>query len=238
MVQYYRYFRTTAKRCEPVERKEIPFSHLIASNDSKLFFHPTINCSEPANKPSTTIANYSPSIHHLKTKFIFDEPILRGFLAEANSIFQEVQTLAKLNAPHGKYLEKSYAYRSILRGCLEKLQKEIETNASYKDFMTIFYSIECIWHLCEIFLIDTLPTNHPVPHLIEWVRFHFPDAEQKASELLLTNQGDELDNDCLPSVKSLIAQGHLNVALTILQSYGRNNFNASLQMTEEILRTV
>lgn len=195
-------------------------------------------CSEPTNKPSTTIPNYSPSIQHLKTKFIFDEPILRGFLAEANSIFQEVQLLSKLNASTGKYLEKSLAYRSILRGCLEKLQKEIESNAAYKDFVTIFYSIECIWHLCEIFLIDTLPSNHPVPHLMEWVRFHFPDAEQKATELLFTNQGDDLDNDCLPLVKLLIAHGHLDVARTILQSYGRNNFNASLQMTEEILRTV
>lgn len=194
--------------------------------------------SESANKATALNASYSPIIQHLKTKFIFDEPILRGFLAEANSIFQEVQLLSKLNASQGEYLKKSYAYRSILRGCLEKLQKEVDTNVAHRDFMTIFYSIECIWHLCEIFLIDSLPSNHPVPHLIEWVRFHFPDAEQKASELLFTNQGDDLDNDCLALVKSLIGQGHLEVARTILQTYGRNNYNASLQMTEEILRTV
>lgn len=194
--------------------------------------------SEQANKRATISTDYSPIIQHLKTKFIFDEPILRGFLAEANSIFKEVQLLAKHNAQQGEYLKKSHGYRSILRGCLEKLQKVIDTNAAYKDYMTIFYSIECIWHLCEIFLIDSLPSNHPVPHLIEWIRFHFPDAEQKASELLFTNQGDDVDNDCLSLVKSLIAQGHLEVARTILQTYARTNYNASLQMAEEILRTV
>lgn len=174
------------------------------------------------------------NIHHLKTKFIFEDPILRGFLAEANSIFQEVQS--KIHDSQKDYLKISHAYRSILRGCLEKLQKDIDTNPVYKDYMTIFYSIECIWHLCEIFLIDPLPSNHPVIHLVEWIRFHFPDAEQRATALLFTNRGDESRTEYLQVVKSLITQGHLEVARTILQMHGRNNFNACIQMTEEILR--
>lgn len=178
------------------------------------------------------------NIHHLKVKFIFEEPILRGFLAETNSIFQEVQAQSKTNASQKDYLKKSHAYRSVLRGCLEKLQKEIDTDPIYKDYMTIFYSVECIWHLCEIFLIDPLPSNHPVPHLIEWIRFHFPDAEQRATVLLFSNRGDEPNTEYLQVVKSLIAQGHLEVAKAILQMYGRSNFNACLQMTEEIVRSV
>lgn len=195
-------------------------------------------CSDDVDKPSEHANKYPVNLHHLKTKFIFEEPILRGFLAEANSIFLETQTLSKSNASKSDYLKKSHAYRSILRGCLEKLQKEVENLPDYKDYMTIFYSIECIWHLCEIFLIDPLPSNHPVPHLIEWIRFHFPDAEQRATSLLFTNHGDEPNSEYLQVVKSLIVQGHLEVARTILQMYGRNNFNACLQMTEEILRLV
>lgn len=172
----------------------------------------------------------------MKTKFIFDDPILREFLAEANSIFQDVQSNS--NATQKDFLKKSHAYRSILRGCLEKLQKEIHIDPDYNDYVTIFYSIECIWHLCEIFLIDPLPSNHPVPHLIDWIRFHFPDAEQKATALLFTNRGDESKKEFLHVVKSLITQGHLEVARAILQLYGRNNFNACLQMAEEILRLV
>lgn len=195
-------------------------------------------CSDDVDKPSEHANKYPVNLHHLKTKFIFEDPILRGFLAEANSIFLETQILSKSNASKTDYLKKSHAYRSILRGCLEKLQKEVENLPEYKDYMTIFYSIECIWHLCEIFLIDPLPSNHPVPHLIEWIRFHFPDAEQRATSLLFTNHGDEPNIEYLQVVKSLIIQGHLEVARTILQMYGRNNFNACLQMTEEILRLV
>lgn len=194
--------------------------------------------SKSDDKPSQYKDQHPVIIHHLKTKFIFDEPILRGFLAESNSIFQEVQAHAKSNASHVDYLKKSRAYRSILRGCLEKLQKEIAADPQYEDYMTIFYSIECIWHLCEIFLIDASPSNHPVAHLIDWIRFHFPNAEQRATALLFANQGDDPDREHLRIVKSLILQGHLEVARTILQMYGRSNFNAAFQMTEEILRSV
>lgn len=148
-------------------------------------------CSDATDQPSEHANKYPVNLHHLKTKFIFEEPILRGFLAEANSIFQEVQALSKLNSSKIDYLKKSHAYRSILRGCLEKLQKDVDTIPAYKDYMTIFYSIECIWHLCEIFLIDPQPSSHPVPHLIEWIRFHFPDAEQRATALLFASHGDE-----------------------------------------------
>lgn len=197
------------------------------------FFH-----SNSADRPSEFANRYPVNMHHLKTKFIYQEPILRGFLAETNSVFQEVQLASKTNASQKDFLKKSHAYRSILRGCLEKLQNEIDIEPIYKDYMTIFYSIECIWHLCEIFLIDPLPSNHPVPHLIEWIRFHFPDAEQRATVLLFSNRGDEPNVEYLQVVKSLIAQGHLEVAKAILQMYGRSNFNACLQMTEEILRSV
>lgn len=197
-----------------------------------------IYSSNAANKPSEYADKYPVNIHNLKTKFIFEDPILRGFMAETNSVFQEVQIQAKLNASQSDFLKKSQEYRSILRGCLEKLQKEIDIDPVYKDYMTIFYSIECIWHLSEIFLIDPHPSNHPVPHLIEWIRFHFPDAEQKATALLLMNRGDEPNRGYLQVVKSLITQGHLEVAKAILQVYGRYNFNACLQMTEEILRSV
>lgn len=169
---------------------------------------------------------------------MFNEPILRGFLAEANSIFQEVQMQHKTNPSQKDFLKKSHAYRSILRSCLEKLQTETDTDPTFHDYMTIFYTIECIWHLCEIFLIAPFPSNHPVPHLVEWIRFHFPEAEQKATSLLLQNRGDEPNEEYLKVVKTLIAQGHLEVARAILQMYSRSNFNASLQMAEEALRLV
>lgn len=169
---------------------------------------------------------------------------MRGLLAESNSIFQQLQQQSKLVAGRPDFLKVSQSYRSIIRSCLQKLQKCIESDANgmYEDYVTIFYSIECLWHLCEIFLIDAAPTAAAVPHLQDWIRFHFPEVEQRAREMLLfENQyvADASDSiDTLRTVKLLVVQGHLDVARTILQLYGRNNFSASLQMTEEILKSL
>lgn len=184
------------------------------------------------------------NIHHLKTKFIYDEPILRGLLAESNSIFQELQQQSKTAGARTDLLKISQTYRSIIRSCLQKLQKRIEAepNHVYDDYITIFYSIECLWHLCEIFLIDSAPNSAAVPHLNDWIRFHFPEVEQRAREMLLSDDdqfvADASDKEYLRIVKLLVVQGHLDVARTILQFHGRDHFNASLQMTEEILKSI
>lgn len=197
--------------------------------------------SKTPDRPSQFANKDVAKIFHLKTRFIYDESILRSLLAEASSVFQDLQELSKSNQQQRPdYLKISQTYRSIIRGCLQKLQKSVEQHPHFQDFITVFYSIECLWHLCEIFLIDTIPSNYVVPHLIDWIRFHFPAAEQRATELLFANRDDFefTDREYLNIVKMLIVQGHLDVARTILQLYGRNNFNACYQMTEEILKTV
>lgn len=183
------------------------------------------------------------NIHHLKTKFIYDEPILRGLLAESNSIFQEMQQQSKVVGARPDYLRISQTYRSVIRSCLQKLQRCNENNANqlYDDYITIFYSIECLWHLCEIFLIDSAPNSIAVPHLNEWIRFHFPEVEQRARELLLFDHHfspEDSDKEILRIVKLLVVQGHLDVARTILKFYSRNHSNATSQMTEDILKSM
>lgn len=197
-------------------------------------------CSNSDDKSSEFVNTFPVSIHHLKTKFIYDEPILRGLLAESNSIFQELQQQTKIAGARPDCLHISQTYRSIIRSCLQKLQKcvEHEANRVYDDYITIFYSIECLWHLCEIFLIDSAPSSAAVPHLNDWIRFHFPEVELRARELLLFANQEESDKEYLRIAKLLVVQGHLDVARTILQYYGCNHFNACLQMTEEILKSI
>lgn len=193
--------------------------------------------------------NDSINITHLKPKFIFESPVLRSLLAEANNIFHDLQDRAKAGLSQSEYLKISQSYRCIIRECLQKLQREAEldnetktdSETQYEDYITVFYSIECIWHLCEIFLINTTSSNLVIPQLMEWVRFHFPGAEQRATELLMATNIDcsESDNDeYLRVVKALVVQGHLDVARTILQLYGRNNYNATFQMVDETLKSV
>lgn len=207
------------------------------------FIYPTLSSfrSKSPDEPSKFQNTAPVNIHHLKTKFIYDEPTLRGLLAESNSIFQELQQQSKTAGARPDYLKISQSYRSVIRSGLQKLQKCIENESNdhlYNDYITIFYSIECLWHLCEIFLIDSAPTSAAVPHLNDWIRFHFPEVEQRARELLLFDTPEETDKEYLRIAKLLVVQGHLEVARIILQFYGRNHFNASLQMTEEILKSI
>lgn len=59
-------------------------------------------------------------------------------------------------------LKHSKQYRSILRACIESLQyisgKALsDKRESLENFLTIFYQIECVWHLTEILYIDVIP---------------------------------------------------------------------------------
>jgi len=60
-------------------------------------------------------------------------------------------------------LKHSKQYRSILRACVENLQEILpkeplsEEKTILENFLTIFYQVECIWHLTEILYVDVIP---------------------------------------------------------------------------------
>lgn len=188
------------------------------------------------------------NIHHLATAFIFNDPILRSLVAEANHTFMNLQREVK-QVRHPDFAKVSRTYRSIVRACLQKLQDTLAKSdehddddsirLAYENYITIFYSVECVWHLCEILLIDATPSQIVVPQLLDWVRFHFPMYERKAAEMLFVDQtdSDEATAEFMPIVKGLIAQGQVEVARTLLRlhpDYG----TASFQIAEEILKSM
>lgn len=75
----------------------------------------------------------------------------------------QAAVLSKSFNPQDDLLNFSRQYRSIIRACLENLQEDIlkaKTNDERDDvqnLITIFYSVECIWHLCEILFINATP---------------------------------------------------------------------------------
>lgn len=115
------------------------------------------------DKPSS----YGPddaSIFHLRQEVILFEPILRKLVNEANGIFLNVQNLVSVNNLDFKseLLKLSRQYRSIIRACLENLQDDLMQAKSkekevLQNYITIFYSVECIWHLSEILFIENIP---------------------------------------------------------------------------------
>lgn len=59
-------------------------------------------------------------------------------------------------------LKYSKQYRSILRACIEELQDlaekcSNEKRSLYENFQTIFYNVECVWHLTEILYVVVIP---------------------------------------------------------------------------------
>lgn len=105
--------------------------------------------------------------------------------------------------------------------------------------ITIFYSVECVWHLCEILLIDRPPSNVVVPQLLEWIRFHFPAYERRAAELLFADNDDleEVHVDILPVVRGLITQGLLDVARALLRKHPSADSNA-FRIADEVLKAM
>lgn len=82
---------------------------------------------------------------------------------ESNGVFLSIQ---KIELGSGdvrpELLKHSKQYRSILRACIESLQdicgKSLsDKRESLENFLTIFYQIECVWHLTEILYIDVVP---------------------------------------------------------------------------------
>ena len=113
-------------------------------------------------------------IHQTSLPFIVDEPVVRSLIAESSNIFFNLQSKKPKSAD--TYLQTSKIYRSAIRSCLNKLQDvlnqstDIEDVKKYENYVTIFYSIECVWHLCEFLLIDKHSSICCVPNLLEWVR--------------------------------------------------------------------
>ncbi|XP_053965404.1 nuclear pore complex protein Nup75 [Anastrepha ludens] len=184
-------------------------------------------------------------IHMLQPEFNFDDPILRSLIAEANSTFVALQAL-KRRGSKAEYTKISRTYRSIIRACLEKLQDAVisadevddaDAQSKYQQYISIFYSIECVWHLSEILFLDPTPSNTVVPQLLDWIRFHFPAAERMATDLLLLGREASDSEDYWPTLKGLILQGQVDVARALLHLHPQAE-TAHFKLTEQILKAM
>lgn len=59
-------------------------------------------------------------------------------------------------------LRLSKVYHSIIRECIDDLNAKVTQSRdaegiTHKHHLTIFYNIEKIWHMTEIFYVNTVP---------------------------------------------------------------------------------
>lgn len=165
------------------------------------------------------------SVFQVRQHAMLFDPILRKLVNESNGTFLNLQELMSGNVVDVKVevLKRSRQYRSIIRACLEDLQEETlhandERLDEVQNYVTIFYSIECVWHLCEILFIETIPGNAVLPRLLEWISFHFPKYERRAATLL-AGELVNLDShaDYWETVTGLFMQGRVEVVRTLLK---------------------
>ena len=90
--------------------------------------------------------------------------MLRKLVNESNGIFLSIKKINSVASGdlRPELVKHSKQYRSILRACVESLQDATEKcrpeeKSVLENFLTIFYNVECVWHLTEILYIDVIP---------------------------------------------------------------------------------
>ncbi|XP_001848361.2 nuclear pore complex protein Nup75 [Culex quinquefasciatus] len=195
----------------------------------------SVNNRPPVNAPV--------KVTHLAPTFILDEPILRSLVSECSNVFLNLQVV-KSSSPAASidYLKISRTYRSAIRACLEKLE-DLITNTKprdleqYQNYVTIFYSVEYIWHLVEILIVDSNSATAVVPNLLEWVQYHFPTANRMATELLQQGRDVDSNEEYWGVVKGLIIQGQIQVARALLRLHTKSEM-VCFEVAEQILQTM
>jgi nuclear pore complex protein Nup85 len=211
-------------------------------NDEKVslfaYQHHLSTAQDTPSKFVNLAAQNGVAVHHLSVESILEDHT--SLVNESASIFCNLQSI-KSNAPTTEFVKTSQNYRAVLRACLEKIRDQLDEEGDLdverlQHFVTVFYSIECVWHLCELLLIDGT-SSAVVPKLLEWVKFHFPEAERMALEFLTQGRIVDSYEQFWPTVKGLVLQGEINMARAVLKLH-LSSEKATFQLADQILKTM
>ncbi|XP_020491936.1 nuclear pore complex protein Nup85 [Labrus bergylta] len=163
-------------------------------------------------------------IHEVRKDEDIYSPILRKLFNESHHIFVGLQIIREdLPSKNKKpqFVSISKNYRSVIRACMEELQqaavstKVADVATQYGNQVSILLAIELIWNLCEVLFIDAAPAGSLLLHLLDWVRLHKADVDEKAREVLQSESPAE-HRDYWDVVVSYVLQGRLEEARQML----------------------
>ncbi|XP_075994900.1 nuclear pore complex protein Nup85 [Genypterus blacodes] len=163
-------------------------------------------------------------IHEVRKDEDIYSPILRKLFNEAHHIFVGLQSIREdLPSKNKKpqFVSISKNYRSVIRACMEELQQvavstqDAELAMKYGNQVSILLAIELIWNLCEVLFIDAAPAGCLLLHLLDWVRLHKADVDEKARDVLQSESPAE-HRDFWDVVVSYVLQGRLEEARQML----------------------
>ncbi|KAI9523384.1 Nucleoporin nup85 [Dissostichus eleginoides] len=163
-------------------------------------------------------------IHEVRKDEDIYSPILRKLFNESHHIFVGLQTIKEdLPSKNKKpqFVSISKNYRSVIRACMEELQqvavstKDAKVAMQYGNQVSILLAIELIWNLAEVLFIDSAPAGSLLLHLLDWVRLHKADVDEKAREVLQSESPAE-HKDYWDVVLSYVMQGRLEESRQML----------------------
>uniref|UniRef100_A0A672GZ35 Nuclear pore complex protein Nup85 n=1 Tax=Salarias fasciatus TaxID=181472 RepID=A0A672GZ35_SALFA len=158
-------------------------------------------------------------IHEVRKDEDIYSPILRKLFNESHHIFVGLQTIredlpSKSKKP--QFVSISKNYRSVIRACMEELQQAAGTSIfPVLSQVSILLAIELIWNLCEVLFIDAAPAGSLLLHLLDWVRLHKAEVDEKAREVLQSESPAE-HRGYWDVVVSYVLQGRLEEARQML----------------------
>ncbi|XP_058117019.1 nuclear pore complex protein Nup75 [Anopheles ziemanni] len=184
-------------------------------------------------------------INLMKPDFILADPAARTMLYECGHLFYTLQRrrygLLGGQTQTIDFVDVSQQYRKSVRQTLQRMKPASEESPEDSDsiFRNMLYSIECVWHLVEILIVDSNASSGTVvTSLLQWIRYHFPGPERDATALLQDPAGDvEKRANYWPLVKALILQGHTMVARALLRVHPSSD-TRSFQVAEQLLQSL
>lgn len=211
-------------------------------NEISAFPYINRNLKEKDVPTNFVLAAGSSKIFHVRQEIILFHSILRKLVNESNGIFIALQNLMRNKSiDKSELLKISIQYRSIIRACLENLQDEImknNGNDELQNYITIFYSVECIWHLSEILFVDVIPGDIVLPQLLQWIRFHFPKHERNAAQLLSVHLSElETHSEYWNTVLGSLLQGRIKIVRTLLRQHSASE-STIFKLVDNLLKAM
>uniref|UniRef100_A0AAX7SXF7 Nuclear pore complex protein Nup85 n=1 Tax=Astatotilapia calliptera TaxID=8154 RepID=A0AAX7SXF7_ASTCA len=152
-------------------------------------------------------------IHEIRKDEDIYSPILRKLFNESHHIFVGLQTIREdlpskrdVNAQLVRKNPHSVFYSDI--HFITLFSGTILTLICFLLKVSILLAIELIWNLCEVLFIDAAPAGSLLLHLLDWVRLHKADVDEKAREVLQSESPAE-HRDYWDVVVSYVLQGRL-----------------------------
>uniref|UniRef100_A0A8C7L7S3 Nuclear pore complex protein Nup85 n=1 Tax=Oncorhynchus kisutch TaxID=8019 RepID=A0A8C7L7S3_ONCKI len=166
-----------------------------------------------------------PFVHEVRKDEDIYSPILRKLFNESHHIFVGLQRIREdLPSKNKKpqFVSISKNYRSVIRACMEELQQV----AGIPSLSTLKGVISMMSHLslwceqnfnifCTLFVVCDPLAGSLVLHLLDWVRLHKADVDEKAREVLASESPAE-HQAYWDVVISYVLQGRMDEARQVL----------------------